>query len=202
MNIINRLADRIQARDLQPADLTAILQGKGDLSAFPTYERILQPVFYACFVSRSIDLNLIDLENLYVAGDGSKLPTWANPRGKKLCHCDNRGKKPQEHCNCDRAYRDPLALWGWDSYRECWVYGYSIYELTAYSFRHSCQLPLVVSVADCNRHDSVHALATLYHAREIFGFPIQVASLDAAHDALGLFRVATNRWHMALVVPI
>ena len=57
-------------------------------------------------------------------------------------------------------------------------------------------------MADCNRHDSVHGLATLYRASETVGLLIQTASLDAAHDALGLFRLATQRWQMALVVPI
>lgn len=200
--IVNRLVDRILARPFQPIPLAAVLEGYGDFSALPVREQILQPIFYACFVARSAELGLIDLENLHVAGDGSKLPTWANPRGQKLCDCDNRGKKLEERCRCPRAYRDPLARWGWDSYRECWVYGYSIYELTAYSFQHRCQLPLVVSLADCNRHDCVHGLATLYHGRETFALPIQTASLDAAHDALGLFRLATQRWHMALVVPL
>jgi hypothetical protein len=201
-DIVNRLVDRILARPLQPTPLPALLEGYGDFSALPLWERTLQPLFYTCFVARSVDLKLIDLDNLHVAGDGSKLPTWANPHGKKLCDCDNRGKKPEDHCPCHRAYNDPLALWGWDSYRKCWVYGHSFYELTAYCLQHRCQLPLVLSMADCNRHDSVHGLATLYRGCEIFGLPIQTASLDAAHDALGLFRLATQRWHMALVVPI
>lgn len=201
-DIVNRLVDRILARDFLPTPLAAVLEGYGDFSALPVWEQILQPIFYTCFVACSADLKLIDLDNLYAAGDGSKLPTWANPRGKKLCSCDNRGKKPEERCNCYRAYRDPLALWGWDSYRECWVYGHSFYELTSYSFLHRCQLPLVVSMADCNRHDSIHGLATLYHGCETFGFPIQTVSLDAAHDAIGFFRLATIRWHMALVIPL
>jgi hypothetical protein len=201
-DIVNRLADRILARPFQPTPLPALLEGYGDFSALPLWERTLQPLFYTCFVARSVDLKLIDLDNLHVAGDGSKLPTWANPHGRKLCDCDNRGKKPEDHCPCHRAYNDPLALWGWDSYRKCWVYGHSFYELTAYCLQHRCQLPLVLSMADCNRHDSVHGLATLYRGCEIFGLPIQTASLDAAHDALGLFRLATQRWHMALVVPI
>jgi len=201
-DIVNRLADRILARSFQPTSPAAVLEGYGDFSALPVWEQTLQPIFYACFVAHSAVLGLIDLENLHVAGDGSKLSTWANSRGKKLCDCDNRGKKPQDHCDCPRAYRDPLARWGWDSYRECWVYGYSMYELTAYCFQHRCQLPLVVSLADCNRHDCVHGLAILYHGCETFDLPIQTASLDAAHDALGLFRLATARWHMALVVPL
>jgi hypothetical protein len=201
-DIVNRLADRVLARLFQPTPLAAVLEGYGDFSTLPVWERILQLLFYTCFVTRSVDLKLIDLENLHVAGDGSKLPTWANPHGKKLCDCDNRGKKPEERCRCHRAYNDRLALWGWDSYRKCWVYGHSLYELTSYSLQHHCQLPLVLSMADCNRHDSVHGLATLYRGCETVGLLIQTASLDAAHDALGLFRLATKRWQMALVVPI
>ena len=201
-DIVNRLADRLQARDFQPADLATVLMGEGDFSALPRYERTLQRLFFACFVAPSADKGLIDLQQLFVAGDGSKLPTWANPHGHKLCHCDNRGKKPQDRCRCHRAYRDPTALWGWDSYRKCWVYGYSFHELTAYNLQHTCQLPVLVSIADANRHDSVHGLVALYRAREIFGLPIKTTTLDAAYDALGLFRLATTRWHMALVISI
>jgi hypothetical protein len=201
-DILNRLVDRILARSPQPPSLAAILEGYGDFSALPTWEQTLHSLFYTCFLARSVDFNLIDLKNLHVAGDGSKLPTWANPRGKKLCNCDNQGKKLQDRCPCHRAYNDSLALWGWDSYRNCWVYGHSFYELTAYSLQHCCQLPLVVSIADCNLHDSVHGLVTLYRGHETYGLPIQTASLDAAHDALGFFRLATNRWQMALVIPL
>lgn len=201
-NIINRLADRILSRTYQPIPLAAVLEGFANFSALPPWERTLQAIFFSCFVARSVELNLIDLNNLHVAGDGTKLPTWANPRGKKLCDCDNQGKKAQDHCRCYRAYRDPLARWGWDSYRECWVYGHSLYELTAYSLKHTCQLPLLLSMADCNRHDSVPALVSLYRAQETFGLSLDTASLDAAHDALGLYRLATQRWQTALVIPL
>jgi hypothetical protein len=46
------------------------------------------------------------------------------------------------------------------------------------------------------------ALAALFHARETCGLPIRVATLDAAHDAWGLYHLATQRWHTALVVPL
>jgi hypothetical protein len=201
-NIINRLADRILARPEPPASLAATLAGWADVSALPIWEQTLQAIFFSCFVARSVELKLIDLSQLNVAGDGTKLSTWANAYGKKLCRCDNRGKKPQERCRCQRAYHDPLARWGWDSYRECWVYGHSLYELTAYSFKHSCQLPLFVSMADCNRHDSVQALVSLYRAQELLGLSFKVVALDAAHDTLGLYRLATQRWHTALVIPL
>ena len=201
-DIVKRLAERILVRPNQPTPLAAVLAGYGDFSALPSWEQTLQPLFFTCFVAHSIDLNLIDLLNLHVAADGTKWPTWANAWGKKRCDCHNRDKKHEERCRCHRAYNDRLALWGWDSYRECWVYGHSCYELTAYNLQHTCQLPLLVTLADCNRHDSVLGLVSLYHAHQTFGLPIQTASLDAAHDALGFYRLGVERWQTALVIPI
>jgi hypothetical protein len=126
-NIIDRLADRILARPEQTTPLAAVLDGFGDLSALPAWEQTLQALFLSCFVARSLQLKLIDPKQLFVAGDGTKLSTWANAYGHKLCTCNNRGKKPSERCSCQRAYRDPQARWGWDSYRKCWVYGHSVY---------------------------------------------------------------------------
>ena len=201
-DIVNRLADRWLARPEQPTPLAAVLAGYGDFSALPCWERTLQALFFSCFVARSVDLKLIDLNHLCVAADGTKLPTWAKPRGHKRCDCDNRGKSAADRCRCHRAYRDPLARWGWDSYRHCWVYGHSLYELTAYNLQHTCQLPLVLSLADCNRHNSVHGLATLYRSQDLFGLPIQTATLDKAHDTLGFHRLGVERWQLALVIPL
>lgn len=200
--IVNRLSERILSRPFAPPSVDELLSGRVDLSALPTWEQVLQRLFYGCFVSHSVESGLIDLEHLHVAGDGAKLPTWANAYGKKLCSCDNRGKKPHERCRCHRAYNDPHALWGWDNYRHCWVYGHTCYELTAYSLQHHCQLPLVITMADGNRHDSSLGLVTLYRGRELFGLPLQTATLDAAHDVIGYYRIATQRWHMALVIPL
>ena len=200
--IVERLAERIAARPEPLTCLAGLLEGYGDLSVLPRWERLLQAIFYSVFVAHSVELELIDLDQLHVAGDGAKLPTWANPHGHKRCACDNRGKSPQDRCRCQRAYADPRALWGWDSYRECWVYGHTCYELTAYNLSHPCQLPLVVSMADGNRHDSVLGLISLYRAQELYGFNLQTASLDAAHDAIAYYRLATTRWQMALVIPL
>lgn len=201
-SIVNRLTDRILARPKPATPLAAVLEGLADFSVLPAWEQTLQAIFFSAFVTRSVELKLIDPDQLFLAGDGTKLPTWAKPSGHKRCDCDNRGKKPHERCRCHRAYRDPLARWGWDSYRECWVYGHSVYELTAYCFKHACQLPLILSMADCNRHDSVHALVSLYRAQDIFAFSPCTVSLDAAHDVLGLYRLATQRWQTALVIPL
>lgn len=75
-----------------------------------------------------MDLGLIDLQHLYVSGDGSKLRTWANPNGRKHCTCDNTGKPPDEWRNGERYCRDPAARWGYDSYHDCWVYGHTYFD--------------------------------------------------------------------------
>ena len=96
---------------------------------------------------------------LYVTGDSTKLGTYANPRGSRLCECPK--DKP---CTCKRRYQDLLARWGWDSYRERFIYGHSLYELCAYSLDHTVQLPLVLSLFDANPHDSVLNVAALDEA--------------------------------------
>ena len=68
--------------------------------------------------------------------------------------------------------------------------------------RHTCQLPLVINVLDNHRHDSVAYLAAAYEAVDLLGFRIQTASLDKAHDALALYRLGTEHWHLDSVIPL
>ena len=197
--ILNRLAERLTARFSTPAPYG---QWSINLAALPVEQRILKAVFYLVFVSTSVAHGLLDLHDLHVAGDGTHLPTWANPRGHKLCSCDNRHKPRAQHCDCLRRYHDPLASWGWDSYRECYVYGHGLYELTAYSLKHDCQLPLVITLLDNHRHDSVAYLAAMHEAVDLLGLPIATASLDKAHDNLALYRLGAEHWHLHSVIPL
>jgi hypothetical protein len=194
--IVARLATRFLRQDPPPTTW------RYEARKFDRAARVIKAIFYACVVSRSIELGLIDLDHLGVAGDGSKLRTWANPHGRKRCRCDNKGKKPEEWCACTRYYRDPQARWGYDSYRDCWVYGHAYYELTTYSLDHTVELPLVILMAGNNRHDAVTSLYALREARDLLGFPIQVATFDKASDALGMYRLGYERWHTALVIPL
>jgi len=198
-DILNRLADRLIARDPTSA---VYGQWQTNLAALPAYERVLKEVFYTVFVSTSVAKGLIDLDHLHVAGDGTHLPTWANAHGHKLCQCDNRNKPHAEHCDCLRRFHDPQASWGWDSYRECYVYGHGLYELTAYSLQHNCQLPLVIHALDNHRHDSVACLAAMHEAVDLLGFRLATASLDKAHDALALYRLGAEYWHLDSVIPL
>jgi hypothetical protein len=195
--IINRLAKHYlaQAAELPP-------QWRFDKSKFSRSECILMAIFYTCLVAKSIDLGLIDLKHLFVAGDSTKLRSWANPYGRKRCKCDNKGTKRDQWCDCARYYHDPQARWGYDAYHDCWVYGHTYYELTAYSFDHAFELPLVILVADNNRHDSVLGTFVMHQARDVLGFPLQVASFDKASDAMGFYRLAYERWHTSLLIPL
>lgn len=193
-HIINKLARRlIQAgKALKQADWSFDKSTK-----LSRGEAILKEVFYTLFVPRSIALGLIDLQNLCVTGDSTKLLTYANPHGKRICACPK--DKP---CSCTRRYQDPLARWGWDSYRECFVYGHGLYELCAYSLDHTVQLPLVLSLYDANRHDSVLGLAALHEAVDILHLPIKVATFDKASDALGFYQLGYEHWELSLVIPL
>jgi hypothetical protein len=57
-------------------------------------------------------------------------------------------------------------------------------------------------MADCNRHDSVLGLVSLYQAQETFGLPLKIASLDKAHDVMAFYRLGAERWQMTLVIPL
>lgn len=194
-DIINRLVNRIikTGKALKRPDWTF----SPEQVMHRRYEAVLKAIFYTLFVPRSVELGLIDLDHLFATGDSTKLRTYANPHGKRLCTCPKATP-----CTCPRRYQDPLARWGWDSYRECFVYGHTLYELCAYSLDHTVQLPLVVSLFDANRHDSVLNLAALHEAIEQLQLPIKVAVFDKAGDALGFYRLAYEHWHLALVIPL
>ena len=198
-HILDRLAERLVTR---PARAVVFGQWQTNRAVVPAYQRSLKEVFYTVFVSTSVAKGLIDLTDLHVAGDGTHLQTWANAHGHKLCTCDTAGKPRAEHCTCARRFHDPQASWGWDSYRERYVYGHGLYELTAYSLRHTCQLPLVINVLDNHRHDSVAYLAAMHEAVDLLGFRLQTASLDKAHDALALYRLGTEHWQLDSVIPL
>ncbi|MBV7328308.1 hypothetical protein KFU94_08610 [Chloroflexi bacterium TSY] len=124
--IVNRLTALILGRPFAPPAVAELLAGQTGMAALPTWEQVLQRLFYGCFVAHSVELGLLDLDHLHVAGDGAKLPTWANPYGQKLCKCNNRGKKRHERCRCHRAYSDPprpLGLGQLPSLLGLWAHG-------------------------------------------------------------------------------
>ena len=100
--VIKKLMERAVREDSKK-------KGKDTFHKAPDY--LLQKIFKECFVIPSAKLGLIDLDNLSVAGDGTKISTFASPYGKKICSC----RKP---CNHPRIFSDRDARWGWDSFHE------------------------------------------------------------------------------------
>lgn len=157
-------------------------------------EKRINAILRACAVHPSIGRGLINWEHLCVAGDGTKIPTWANPHGHKQCDC--KGK-----CTCPRWFKDPKAHWGYDAYRDRFVYGHTLYELTAYATDHTTQLPLFLSFADARRHDAVTGVMALHKAIDLMHYPIRVATFDKAHDAMG-FYLLQSHWNIQLIIPL
>jgi hypothetical protein len=173
--IIRRLADRL-------------LLGK-KLPLRCAHADIIKDIFHTVFVAHSEALGLIS-ESLIISGDGSKLPTWASPYGKKICTCSGK-------CDCIRRLLDKEAQWVWDDYRKQWVYGYTYYELVT----QDRQLPVVVNLASANRHDSVLSLYTTEEAYER-NLSIQYASFDSASDAYAIYELGIKRWDVGLIIPL
>jgi hypothetical protein len=135
---------------------------------------LLKPV-----VLRSHHLGLLSsCAAIDLAGDGTKFPTGARSSGRKLCDCHKRGIY---RCDCPRLYTDRFASWGWDSYRECFVYGHALYELTAASS--TFDLPIFLLPAQAKEHDSATAVKALDRACKLYP-ELHFASFigDSAHD--------------------
>lgn len=139
-------------------------------------EKVLHRILAAAVVIPSAKMGLLgDPKKLSISGDGSLYVTGGSHYGKKICNCKAK-------CNCKRRFSDPEANWGWDSYRERWLFGYTAYELTAADSFHD--LPIYIGMGQASRHDSVLGLRALSEARDIYpDFVFARFIGDSAHDA-------------------
>jgi hypothetical protein len=170
----------------------ALANKQKPLSTFPALRLnlLLKPV-----VLRSAELGLLSAsEAIDLAGDGTKFKTGARAAGRKLCECRKLGVY---RCTCPRRYPDRFASWGWDSYRECFVYGHAFYELTAASSPHD--LPIFIHLAKAKEHDSVNGVKAFDRAHKLYP-ELAFASFlgDAAHDNYPTY----NLLHAHSVSPI
>jgi hypothetical protein len=135
---------------------------------------LLKPI-----VLRSNELGLLSpSQAIDLAGDGTKFKTGARAVGRKLCDCHKQGVY---RCDCPRLYTDRFASWGWDSYRECYLYGHAFYELTAASS--PFDLPIFILSVQAKDHDSVNGVKALDRAPKLYP-ELSFASFigDSAHD--------------------
>lgn len=161
-------------------------------------ERLVQQVFARCFVDRSVELGLIpDPLNLVLSGDGSSIRTGASHLGVKVCDCRKKGVFI---CDCKRRFTDPQARWGWDSYRQEYFYGYSLYELT--SVADAYDLPVYLRFAQAQRHDSVMGVVSLTEFRQLYpDLGIGRFLGDSAHDAYAFYELL-HHWHVESFIDL
>lgn len=74
-DVIQRLVNRVMREDSK--------QQKRSKSSYKAPDYLLQRIFKDCFVTPSARLGLIDLNNLSIAGDGSKIATYASSLREK-----------------------------------------------------------------------------------------------------------------------
>ena len=157
-------------------------------------EKILHRILSTAVVIPSAQRGLLgDPEKLTISGDGSLYATGGRPYGKKLCPCEGT-------CNCKRRFSDPEANWGWDSYRERWVFGYTAYEITAADSFHD--LPIYIGMGQASRHDSVLGLRALCELRDLYpDFVFQKFIGDAAHDAYPWYELL-HSWNIEAFIDL
>jgi len=127
-------------------------------------EIVLQKFFARCVVDTSLKMGLLgDPDHFSTAHDGTPFYSGASHYGVKVCDCKSKGIWD---CKCPRRYSDPDATWGWDSYREQWFYGDTLFAATASDSPYD--LPIYLRKAQAQRHDSIIAIFVLDEVRKLY----------------------------------
>ena len=156
-------------------------------------ERLIQKIFTLVAVEPSSELNLINKNNLTIAGDGTAVHCHSSYYGTKVCNCREAGIYD---CKCARKLSDINATWGWDSHENCWYYGYTLYALSAYNKKLKIDLPLYLRFVEAARHDSVTGVVALAEFRELLPqYPITNYVLDSANDNYPTYELCSE-WNI------
>lgn len=129
-------------------------------------EAILQELVARCVVDTSYQMGLLgNPDDLSVAFDGSTFYSGASHYGIKVCDCKSKGIY---NCQCPRHFSDPDARWGWDSYREQWFFGNTIFNVT--SSESPNDLPIYIKMVQASRHDSITTVFALEGIRKLYPY--------------------------------
>ena len=163
-----------------------------------TSEYLLNKIFKTCFVMPSANKGLLgDTTNLSISGDGMVFETGALSSGIKECDCHKQGNYK---CDCPRRFTDPDANWGWDSYREKFVFGYSNYSFTTANNKYD--LPIFSTIAQASRHDSVTHTFALYRMKQLYPeFNFSTDILDSAHDNYATYELL-DHWNIEAFIAL
>jgi hypothetical protein len=142
-------------------------------------EHILQKLLKICVVDTSAKMGILgDVNAFSCAGDGSQYYSGASHYGVKTCDCRSKGIY---NCSCSRRFSDPDAKWGWDSYREQWFFGSTLYGITASDSPYD--LPIYLKSVQASRHDSISTIFALEDIRNLYpDFTLKNFLADGAMD--------------------
>ena len=163
-------------------------------------ESALQHIFFLVAVLPSINLGLIDRENLTMSGDGTAVVSHSSPYGKRPASCPASCAFRKD---CDsRHYSDPDADWGLDSSNRTWYFGFTLYLLCCRNDELKIELPLLANFTSARRHDSKNFLYAIDDfGRNTYGiFPKNIC-LDSAHDNMPTYRLL-DHWGINALIDI
>ena len=136
---------------------------KGKLKNFCP-DIILQKLLARCVVDTSAAMGILgNTKSLSVAFDGSPFYSGASHYGVKVCDCRSKGIY---NCQCPRRFSDPDAKWGWDSYREQWFFGNTLFNVTASDSPYD--LTIYLKMVQASRHDSITTVYALDDIHRLF----------------------------------
>lgn len=140
-------------------------------------------IFQSQFLNLSAENGRIDFNNLAISGDGTPVYTAARERKTRICNCLKKGIRD---CSCSRIYHQPDCNIGWDSHRDRYYFGYSLYMLTASDSKND--LPLFPFLSPASRHDSHGFLYNWFSMKQYLpDVHVSKLLLDSAHDAMAYY---------------
>lgn len=115
-----------------------------------------------------------------IAGDEMPVATSARERKHRICNCSQNGIFS---CGCDRYFSQPDCDISYDSSRDCFYHGYSLYMLVAANSERD--LPIFPFLNPASKHDSHGFLETYFRFQSFLPeFHVKKWLLDSAHGAM------------------
>nr|WP_289768527.1 hypothetical protein [uncultured Acetatifactor sp.] len=144
------------------------------------YEERLQQSFRLAAILPSLRDGFIPQDGVTLSGNGTCVHSHASPYGHKVCGCMEKGITGYP---CRRHFSDPDAHWDWDSDKEAFYFGHTLYMLCFHNAEAKVALPLHIRFLDARCHNSVSAIVSLREFRTINpDIPVRDICLDSAHD--------------------
>ncbi len=160
--------------------------------------KIMQQLLARCVVDQSAEMGILGKATaLSVAFDGSPYYSGASQYGVKVCDCRSKGIY---NCTCPRRYSDPDARWGWDSYRERWFFGDTLFNVTASDSPYD--LPIYLRMAQASRHDSITTVFALKDIHSLYpDFKFKNFLADGAMDSYSIYELLDS-YDMIPFIPL